>query len=149
MGVNFYTLFAILLAFTFLTTLRFSLTGTLKTSNPVLRFATHPAWLYTLILAGGYVLGAYYHGAMEPWPPAAFAAANEKAGLWAGLAAGFGTATVDIWLFWATATAFKTFSPPHERRVIPIYYIVNMGVGLYLMVRFYPLAPVGAPLLTG
>jgi hypothetical protein len=149
MGIDLYTPLAILLAFTFLTTLRFSLTGRLKTANPALRFVTHPAWLYTLILAGGYILGAYYHGAMSPWPPAAFAAASAKSGLWAGVAAGLGTATVDIWLFWATATAFKTFSPPEERRVIPIYYVVNAAVGFYLMARFYHVIPIGAPLITG
>ena len=63
MAANLYTPLAVILFFTMLTTLRFSVAGTLKTANPALRLVTHPAWLYALVLAGGYTLGAFYHGA--------------------------------------------------------------------------------------
>src|SRR3569833_2534318 len=77
----------IILFFTMITSLRFSIAGTLKTANPVLRALTHPAWLYPLVLEGGYTLGAFYHGALSPWPPASFTAVAQRFGLWGGVAA--------------------------------------------------------------
>ncbi len=131
-----YTPIAVVLFFTLVTTLRFSFTGTLKTANPVLRVVTNPAWLYPLIISGPYLLGAYYHGTISPWPPQAFAMVSLHAGFWAGLTASIAAATADIWLLWATATTFKTFAPPHDHRVIKYYYVANFLVGAYLMARF-------------
>src|ERR1700743_1838935 len=97
-AVPLFTPLAIILFFTMITTLRFSFAGTLKTANPVLRFLTYPAWLYPLVLAGGWTLGAFYHGALSPWPPATFSSVGQRAGLWAGVAATEAAITVDIWL---------------------------------------------------
>src|ERR1700743_367121 len=102
-----FTPLAIILFFTMITTLRFSIAGTLKTAKPGLRFLTHPAWLYPLVLEGGYTLGAFYHGALSPWPPASFSAVSQHFGLWGGIAAAEAAITADIWLLWATATTFK------------------------------------------
>jgi hypothetical protein len=143
LAVNLYTPLAIILFFTMLTTLRFSIAGTLKTANPVLRVLTHPAWLAPLILEGGYVLGAFYHGALSPWPPATFHIVAEKAGFWAAAAATEGAITVDIWLLWATATTFKIFSPPHDARMVKYYYVVNFAIGAYLMARFLHVIDMG------
>jgi hypothetical protein len=136
MAANLYTPLAVILFFTMVTTLRFSITGTLKSANPVVRFLTHPAWLYPLVLEGGWVLGAFYHGTLSPWPPATYRMVLEHAGLWAAVAATEGAITADIWLLWAAATTFKTFSPPHDRRMIKYYYAVNLVIGAYLMARF-------------
>src|SRR5271156_3601984 len=114
MTVDFYTPLAVILFFTMITTLRFSIAGTLKTPDPVLRLLTHPAWLSPLILAGGWTLGAFYHGTLSPWPPATFTAVGQRAGVWAAVAATEATITADIWLLWATATTFKVFSPPAD-----------------------------------
>ena len=134
--VTLFTPLAIILFFTMITTLRFSIAGTLKTANPVLRFLTHPAWLYPLVLEGGYTLGAFYHGALSPWPPASFSAVSQHFGLWGGIAAAEAAITADIWLLWATATTFKVFSPPHDTRMVKYYYAVNLVIGGYLMARF-------------
>src|ERR1700722_16926082 len=115
MAVNLYTPLAVILFFTMLTTLRFSFAGTLKTANLALRLLTHPAWLYPLVLAGGYTLGAFYHGTLSPWPPATFTAVSQRSGFWAAVTATEAAITVDIWLLWATATTFKTFSPADDQ----------------------------------
>jgi hypothetical protein len=134
--LDLYAVFAIILTFTFLTTLRYSITGTLGTENPVLRVVTNPVWLYALVVSGPYILGAYYHDAISPWPPTAYAMVSQKAGAWAGAAAAIAAATADIWLLWATATTFRKFSPPHDHRMIKYYYVANFVVGAYLMARF-------------
>jgi hypothetical protein len=143
MAVNLYTPLAVILFFTMLTTLRFSIAGTLKTGNPVLRAITHPAWLAALILEGGYVLGAFYHEALSPWPPATYHMVMDKAGFWAALAATEGAITIDIWLLWATATTFKIFSPPQDARMVKYYYLVNFVIGAYLMARFFHVIDMG------
>ena len=135
-AVTLFTPLAVILFFTMITTLRFSIAGTLKTANPVLRFLTHPAWLYPLVLVGGYTLGAFYHGALSPWPPATFTSGSQRFGLWGGVAATEAVITADIWLLWATATTFKVFSPPHDKRMVKYYYAVNLVIGGYLMARF-------------
>jgi hypothetical protein len=133
---NVYTPIAAVLFFTFLTTLRYSFTGRLHTTNPVLRIVTNPSWLYPLILSGPFLLGSFYHGTMSPWPPAAFEMVSQRAGFWAGAAAAIAAATADVWLLWATATTFRKFSPPHDVRMVKYYYVVNFVVGAYLMARF-------------
>jgi hypothetical protein len=143
MAANLYTPLAVILFFTLLTTLRFSFTGTLKTANPALRLLTHPAWLYALVLAGGYTLGAFYHGTLSPWPPATFTSVSQRSGFWAGVTATEAAIIADIWLLWATATTFKTFSPPDDRRMIKYYYVVNILVGGYLMARFLHIIDMG------
>ena len=59
MSVDLFMPLAVVLFFTMITTLRFSLEGTLKTANPVLRALTHPAWLAPLVATGGFTLGAF------------------------------------------------------------------------------------------
>jgi hypothetical protein len=142
-AANLYTPLAVILFFTMITTLRFSIAGTLKTANPVLRLLTHPAWLSPLILAGGWTLGAFYHNTLSPWPPATFSAVSQRAGLWAAVAATEAAITADIWLLWATATTFKVFSPPHDKRMIKYYYAVNFVIGGYLMARFLHIIDMG------
>jgi len=135
---------AIVLFFTMVTTLRFSIEGTLKTGNALLRVLTHPAWLTPLILEGGFTLGLFYHGKLSPWPPATFRMLVEKYGFWGGIAGAEAAITVDIFLLWATATTFKVFSPPHDARVVKYYYAVNLIIGAYLMARFAHVIDMGA-----
>jgi hypothetical protein len=138
-----YSPVAAVLFFTFLTTLRYSFTGHLHPSNAVLRVVTNPAWLYPLILAGPWAFGAFYQSAISPWPPQTFAMIAAKAGFWAGMASAIAAATADIWMLWATATTFRRFSPPHDRRMIKYYYVVNLVVGAYLMARFLHVIDMG------
>ena len=139
--------YAVILAFTLLTTLRLSITGQVDSQNPVLRVVTNRNWFYALIIAGPYVLGAFYRGAMSPWPPTAFATASERAGLWAGVATVLGVAIADIWLLWGTATVFARFAPPAEKRFVKYYYLANLAIGIYLMLRFTGVIHIGANLL--
>lgn len=141
--INLYTPIAVVLAFTFLTTLRYSFTGKLATANPVLRVVTNGIWLYPLILAGPFTLGAFYHGLFSPWPPQAYATAAQQSGPWAGAAAALAAATGDIWLLWATATTFRRFSPPQDARMVKYYYLANLAVGGYLMARFLHVIDMG------
>ncbi len=140
---NLYTPIAVVLFFTLLTTLRFSFTGTLKASDPVSLVVTSPVWLYALVISGPYMLGAFYHGTISPWPPAAYEAVSLRAGMWAGLSAAIAAATADVWLLWATATTFRKFSPPDDSRMIKYYYLVNLAVGGYLMARFLHVIDMG------
>jgi hypothetical protein len=143
MAVDFFTPLAVVLFFTMVTTLRFSIAGTLKTGNPLLRAVTHPAWLYPLVLTGGYTLGAFYHGKISPWPPASFHSIADHHGFWAAIAASEAAITADIWLLWATATTFKVFSPPDDARMVKYYYAVNLVIGGYLMARFLHVIDMG------
>jgi hypothetical protein len=138
-----YTPIAAILFFTFLTTLRFSFSGHFHARDPISRIVTNPAWLYPLILSGPYMLGAYYHGAISPWPPQAFAIVSAQSGFWAGVATAIAAATADVWLLWATATTFRRFSPPHDARVVKYYYVANLAVGGYLMARFFHVIDMG------
>ena len=140
---NLYTLIAVVLFFTMLTTLRFSFTGTLKVTDPVSRVITNPVWLYALVISGPYMLGCYYHGTISPWPPTAYEAASLRAGMWAGLCAGIAAATADVWLLWSTATTFRKFSPPDDVRMVKYYYLVNLAIGGYLMARFLHVIDMG------
>ncbi len=143
MGFTVFTPLAAILFFTMITTLRFSITGTLKTANPMLRLLTHPLWLAPLVLTGGATLGAFYHGALSPWPPATFADISRRFGLWGGVAATEAVVTADIWLLWATATTFKVFSPPDDARMVKYYYAVNLVIGSYLLARFLHILDMG------
>lgn len=143
MAVNLYTPLAIILFFTMITTLRFSIAGTLKTANPVLRFVTHPGWLAPLILTGGFTLGAFYHGTLSPWPVATFTDLSRRFGFWAGVSGAEAAITADIWLLWATATTFKVFSPPDDARMVKYYYAVNFVIGAYLLARFLHILDMG------
>ena len=136
--------YSVILAFTFLTTLHFSVTGQVESPNPVIRIFTNRNWFYPLIIAGPYALGAFYFGAISPWPPDAFETAKNQAGLWAGVATALAAAIADIWLLWATATVFRRFAPPSEKRFVKYYYMANLAVGLYLMARFSHLISIGA-----
>jgi len=149
MGANLYTVYAVILAFTFLTTLRYSIAGTLVTGNPVLRAVTHPYWLYALVAAGPFVLGSFYQGALSPWPPDTFAQVNARAGMWAAIAATLGVMIADIWMFWGAATTFRRFAPPHDKRVVKLYYLANAAIGLYLVGRFLHVIPVGELYMRG
>jgi len=140
---NLNLVYSIVLAFTFLTTFHFSVTGQVDSPNPVIRLFTNRNWFYALIIAGPYMLGAFYFGAISPWPPEAFETARSHAGLWAGVATALGAATADIWLLWATATVFKRFAPPSEQRFVKYYYMANLAIGLYLMARFSHLITIG------
>jgi hypothetical protein len=138
-----YTPVAVVLFFTFLTTLRFSFTGHLHAENKVLRVVTNPGWLFALVLSGPFAFGAFYHSALSPWPPQSFAMVVGHFGVWAALAAALAAATADVWMLWATATTFRRFSPPDDHRMVKYYYAVNLVVGAYLVARFLHVIDMG------
>src|ERR1700738_3468505 len=70
----------------------------------------HPIWLGALVVEVPFVIGRYLQGSMSPWPVTAFTQMQDKPGLWAGILAATATTTVDLWLFWTTATALLTFT---------------------------------------
>jgi hypothetical protein len=144
MSVDLFMPLAVVLFFTMITTLRFSLEGTLKTANPVLRALTHPAWLSPLVATGGFTLGAFYYGKFSPWPPATFHMIGDKYGLWGAIAATEAAITADMWLLWAAATTFKIFSPPQDVRMVKYYYAVNFLIGGYLIARFLHVIDMGS-----
>lgn len=133
--MDWYAILALLMALALGGTLRFALTGRIGGGGPVVNLLTHQVWLLPLAAAIPYVLGCFYKGLISPWPPAAFAAFEEKAGFWGGATAGLAVITVDIWLLYAMARAAAHFAPPEDRHLVKWYYAVNFVVGAFFIVR--------------
>jgi hypothetical protein len=102
----------------------------------------HPIWLGPLAAMIPFVIGRYLKGTMSPWPAAAFAAIQAKAGPWAGILAAISTTTVDLWMFWTTATALLTFTEPMATAYEPIpksmhkyFYLVNLLAGAFVIYK--------------
>lgn len=135
---------------TLLTTLKLTLTGRV-TVGPERKnfFLFHPIWFGPLVVMVPFIIGRYMKvdandpsAHLSPWPVAAFHAMQDKAGLWAGILAGISTTTVDLWLFWTTATALLTFTQPMATAYPPIpksmhkyFYAVNILAGAYVVYK--------------
>ena len=143
LNFDYYTPFAIVSFFTLLTTLKLTLTGRVTIGPDRKNFILfHPYWLGPLVVMVPYVIGQYLKGALSPWPVATFMAVQAKAGLWAAVLAGISTATVDLWMFWTTATALITFTVPMATVYEPIprsmhkyFHIVNLIAGAFVIYR--------------
>lgn len=141
MNFDAYTAASAVALLTLLTTLKLTLTGRVTVGPQKKHFILfHPIWLGALVVMVPYVVGQYLDGLMSPWPVAAFAAAQAKAGLWAGVLAGLSTATIDLWLFWTTATALLTFTQPMATAYPPIpksmhkyFHLVNLLAGAFVV----------------
>jgi hypothetical protein len=141
--VNFdlYTAASVVAFLTLLTTLKLTLTGRVTVGPQKKHFILfHPIWLGALVVMVPYVIGQYLDGLMSPWPVTAFLAVQAKAGLWAGVLAGISTATIDLWLFWTTATALLTFTQPMATAYQPIpksmhkyFHLVNLLAGAFVV----------------
>ncbi len=143
MNFDAYTPFAAISFFTLLTTLKLTLTGRVtvgQEKKTLIVFS--PYWLGALVVMVPYVIGQYLKGALSPWPPATFAIVQAKAGLWAAVLAGISTTTVDLWMFWTTATALSCFTQPMATAYEPIprsmfkyFHIVNLLAGAFVIYR--------------
>jgi hypothetical protein len=140
---NYYIPLSVVCFLTLLTTLKLSLTRRVTVGPEKKTFILfHPVWLGALAIMVPFVIGRYLKGTLSPWPPAAFAAAQAKAGLWAGVLAGLSTTTIDLWLFWTTASALITFTEPMATIYEPVpkamhkyYHLVNLIAGAFVMYR--------------
>ncbi len=143
MDFDFSILYAALAFLAFLATLKLSLTGQITVGPAKKSYVVfHPIWLGSLVVMVPLIIGWYLKGVLSPWPPAAFAAMNAKAGLGAGLAAGLATATIDLWLFWTTATALISFTEPMATAYEPIprsmhkyFHVVNAIAGAFVVYK--------------
>jgi hypothetical protein len=134
---------AVVAFFTLLTTLKLTLTGRITVGpQKKIVFFFHPLWLGALVVQVPFVIGKYLNGTLSPWPPAAFHYVQDKAGLWAGVLAALSTATVDLWLFWTTATALLTFTQPMATAYQPIpksmhkyFHLVNLIAGAFIIYK--------------
>lgn len=133
--MDWYAVLALLMALALVGTLRFCVTGRIGGGGPITALLTHQVWLLPLAAAIPYVLGCFYKGLISPWPPAAFATFEEKAGFWAGTSAGLAVIAVDIWLLYAMARAAAHFAPPEDRHLVKWYYVVNFMVGAFFIAR--------------
>ncbi len=141
--MNLYTYIALsaVCFLTLLTTLKLTLTGRVTIGPDHRTFILfHPVWLGALAVMVPFVIGRYLKGTLSPFPVAAFADAEAKAGLWAGLLAGSATATIDLWLFWTTATALLCFTQPMSTTYEPIpksmhkyFHLVNIVAGAFVI----------------
>ena len=126
-----------------LTTLKLTLTGRVTVGPQKKNFILfHPVWLGGLVVEVPFVIGRYLAGGMSPWPLLAFSQMQDKAGLWAGALAATATTTVDLWLFWTTATALLTFTQPMATAYEPIpkamhkyFYLVNLLAGAFVIYK--------------
>jgi hypothetical protein len=143
LNFDYYTALSIVASLTLVTTLKLTLTGQVtigQDKKPFILF--HPIWLGALVVMVPFVIGQYLKGLLSPWPVAAFTMAQAKAGLWAGILAGISTTTVDLWLFWTTATALLTFTQPMATAYEPIpksmhkyFHLVNLIAGAYVIYK--------------
>jgi hypothetical protein len=140
-NLDYYTAACVVVLLTLLTTLKLTLTGRI-TVGPQKKISIlfHPLSLGPLVVMVPYVIGQYLEGALSPWPVAAFQAVQAKAGLWAGVLAGLSTTTIDLWLFWTTATALITFTQPMATAYQPIhpsthkyFHLVNLLAGAFVV----------------
>ena len=143
MEFDWYLPAAVVAAFTLLTTLKLTLTSRV-TIGPEKKtvFFFHPLWLGALVVEVPFVIGKYLNGSMSPWPVAAFHHSQDLAGLWAGIVTALATTTVDLWLFWTTATALITFTHPMATVYEPIpksmhkyFHLVNLIAGAFVIYK--------------
>jgi hypothetical protein len=135
---------------TLLTTLKLTFTGRVTVGPERKNFILfHPLWLGPLVVMVPFIIGRYMKidpkdpsAHLSPWPIDAFHAMQDKAGIWAGVLAGISTTTVDIWLFWTTATALLTFTQPMATAYPPIpksmhkyFHLVNLLAGAYVVYK--------------
>jgi hypothetical protein len=140
---NAYTALTVIAVLTLLTTLKLTLTSRVTVGAARKNFILfHPIWLGALVVEVPYVIGQYLKGGLSPWPIAAFTQVQDKAGLWAGILAGTATTTVDLWLFWTTATALLTFTQPMATAYEPIpksmhkyFHLVNLLAGAFVIYK--------------
>jgi hypothetical protein len=143
LNFDYYTALSAVSLLTLLTTLKLTLTGRVTVGPQKRNFILfHPYWLGFLVVMVPFVIGRYLKGELSPWPLAAFAAAQAKAGLWAGVLAGISTTTVDLWMFWTTATALITFTTPMATAYEPVpksmhkyFHLVNLIAGAFVVYR--------------
>lgn len=145
MEFNSYTALSVVALLALLTTLKLTLTGRVTVGPQKKNFILfHPIWLGALVVEVPYVIGQYLKGILSPWPVDSFLAMQEKAGLWAGILAGTATTTVDLWLFWTTATALLTFTQPMATAYEPIpksmhkyFHLVNLLAGAFVVYKAF------------
>jgi hypothetical protein len=138
-----YALLSAVCILTLLTTLKLTFTGRVTFGPEKKTFILfHPVWLGALVAMVPFVIGRYLQGRLSPWPWVAYQGAQAKAGLWAGVLAGTATATVDLWLFWTTATALLTFTQPMATAYEPIpkamhkyFHLVNLIAGAFVVYK--------------
>jgi hypothetical protein len=143
LGFDINIVYAVLTALALLGTLKLSLTGQITVGPEKKSYLLfHPVWLGSLVVMVPLIIGWYLKGVISPWPPAAFETMQTKAGLWAGIAAGNAAATIDLWLFWTTATALITFTEPMATAYEPIpkpmhkyFHLVNVIAGAFVIYK--------------
>ena len=143
MQFDWYLPAAVVAFFTLITTLKLTLTSRV-TVGPEKKtvFFFHPLWLGALVVEVPFCIGKYLNGTMSPWPVTAFHYSTDKEGLWAGVLTALATGTVDLWLFWTTATALLTFTQPMATAYPPIpksmhkyFHLVNLIAGAYVVYK--------------
>lgn len=141
MDFSIWPVIAVIVAMTLVVTVKLSVTGrVMPVDGGKPSLLTHPGWLGPLVVLVPYIIGSYLKGLLSPWPPAAFAAVQSKSGLWPAVVAALSTTTVDLWLFWTTATALIAFTVPMANIYRPIpkemhkyYHLVNIVAGLFIV----------------
>ena len=144
-----YALLSAVCILTLLTTLKLTLTGRVTVGVDRKNFILfHPIWLGTLAVMVPFVVGRYLQAKLSPWPVAAFLDAQAKAGLWAGVLAATATTTIDLWLFWTTATALLTFTQPMSTAYEPVpksmhkyFHLVNLIAGAFVIYKALSAVP--------
>ncbi len=143
MDFDIYTALTVVGILTLLTTLKLTLTGRVTVGAARKHFILfHPIWLGALVVEVPFIIGRYIEGSMSPCPFIAFTQMQDKAGLWAGALAATATTTVDLWLFWTTATALLTFTEPMATAYEPIpksmhkyFHLVNFAAGAFVIYK--------------
>ncbi len=143
MTVDAYLPFALIALMTLVATIKLTLTGRLRVGAAQKSYVVfHPLWLGPLVVMVPFVIGRFLKGTMSPFPPTAFAEIEAKAGVWAGALAGISVTTIDLWLFWTTATALITFTEPMSTAYEPIpkamhkyIHVVNAIAGAFVIYK--------------
>jgi hypothetical protein len=146
---EYYIALAALSAMTLVATLKLTLTGrvTIGPEKKTL-IVFHPGWLGPLVVMVPFVIGRWLEAQLSPLPWVAFADNAAKAGLWAGLLAGISVTTVELWIFWTTATALLCFTEPMSTAYEPIprsmhkyFHLVNLIAGAFIVYKALTATP--------
>ena len=143
MSFDVHILYAALALLALIGTIKLSLTGQFTVGHEKKSYVLfHPLWLGSLVVMVPLIIGWYLKGVVSPWPPAAFSTMAAEGGLWSGVATALATATIDLWLFWTTATALITFTVPMATIYEPIpkamhkyFHLVNAVAGAFVVYK--------------
>lgn len=133
-------LFAVVIACTFLASIRIAIVGLGHSpANPWLAFITHDRWAATLFILVPWFAGAFARREVSALPWVAFMKVAARHGIVDGLHSIFLVLIVELWLLWIPAHSYIRNRPGIDRRTVYLARCLNLAVGLLLLTPQNPI----------